>query len=125
MKLSYNGIAYEKPSLALDMTCGELKGKYRGQDWQYRYPHPIPRRHTKPPLTSRGVTQHILAERDSVNDCPVSLWEVQTVVTHELNQIHFENIRKSLEKRLQTAEKKGDIDLIQLLNREFEQLTAI
>jgi hypothetical protein len=124
MKLFYSGIAYEKPSLALDAHFGEIRGKDRSQNGQYHYPSPIPRLHFTPPLTYRGVTQHNLSQSEVGNACPMSLWEVQKVVTNELSQMHFENIRKSLEKRLQVAEERGDVDLIQLLNREFEQLVT-
>lgn len=125
MKLTYRGIAYEKPSFALDTELGDIKGRYRGQDWQCRYPKPIPRLHLKPPSTYRGSAQHIPAPAQRDETGLVSPWEAQKVITHELSQMHFENIRKSLEKRLQVAEEKGDIRLIRLLNQEFEQLAAI
>jgi hypothetical protein len=50
---------------------------------------------------------------------------MQSVVTSDLNQIHFANIRKSLEKRLKVAEAKGDASLFALLIREFEEYAAI
>jgi hypothetical protein len=37
MKLTYRGIAYEKPILSLEITDGEILGKYRGVSWQARH----------------------------------------------------------------------------------------
>lgn len=37
MKLCYRGIPYEKPILSLEITEGEILGKYRGASWQARH----------------------------------------------------------------------------------------
>ena len=37
MKLCYRGVPYEKPILSLEITDGEIVGKYRGVSWQARH----------------------------------------------------------------------------------------
>jgi hypothetical protein len=121
MSLSYRGIPYEKPSLALDTDLGEVKGKYRGQMWHQHYPRPIPQLLAKPAMTYRGV-----AIANTTNQaCPVPVRPLRKVVSNELGQVHFDNIRKSLEKRLAIAQAREDQSLVQLLEREYEQLMVL
>ena len=42
MKLTYRGANYEYDIPTVDMIEGEVAGKYRGQNWNYRYPRHIP-----------------------------------------------------------------------------------
>ncbi|PLZ30745.1 hypothetical protein CBP27_22845, partial [Fischerella thermalis WC542] len=42
MKLTYRGVDYESNPLAVEMTPGEMGGKYRGQQWRRHYPRHIP-----------------------------------------------------------------------------------
>src|SRR4028118_799230 len=42
MKLTYRGANYEYDIPTVDMMEGEVAGKYRGQNWNYRYPRHIP-----------------------------------------------------------------------------------
>jgi hypothetical protein len=128
MTLSYRGIQYDQPSLALDTTIGEIKGKYRGQDWHHHYPRPLPQRRIKPAMTYRGVP---LSDHPSFppvavgSTCPVSTRQAHKVVSNDLSRVHFNNIRKSLEKRLAIAQDRGDSSLIQLLESEYEQLRVL
>ena len=42
MQLTYRGANYEYDIPTVDMVEGEVAGKYRGQNWNYRYPRHIP-----------------------------------------------------------------------------------
>lgn len=127
MTLSYRGIQYDRPSLALDTTIGEIKGKYRGQDWHQHYPRPLPQCRTKLAMTYRGIplSDPSFPPVAVGRTCPVATRQAYKVVSNDLNRIHFNNIRKSLEKRLAVAQARGDIALIQLLESEYEQLRVL
>ena len=128
MILSPRNFTYQKPGLALDRALADNQNNYRGQTGQYHYPRPIPRFNSQIPLTVRSKSRFsppLSPLRAEERPCQAILWEIQSLVTSDLNQIHFANIRKSLEKRLQVAEAKGDASLFALLTREFEELTAV
>ena len=42
MKLTYRGANYEYDIPTVDMMEDDVGGKYRGQNWNYRYPRHIP-----------------------------------------------------------------------------------
>ncbi|MEG3976377.1 DUF4278 domain-containing protein, partial [Microcoleus sp. herbarium8] len=42
MQLTYRGANYEYDIPTVDTIQGQAAGKYRGQDWNYRYPRHIP-----------------------------------------------------------------------------------
>lgn len=53
----------------------------------------------------------------------INLKEAFYLASDELvKEIHIENLKQNLEKRLQTAKNKGDDRLVSLLKREFKQL---
>jgi hypothetical protein len=133
MRLSYRGIDYEKEIPILDANENQIGGKYRGQDWYYRYPRHIPQLKPKLYRQYRGTaysTYPIAKEGDSFapqwNETgiysSVAIFS-KTVVSDEVSQIHLENMRRNLERRLQAARKSGDENLIELLEQESQQLT--
>jgi len=122
MKLSYRGVNYDKAPSTLEVTEGEIGGMYRGQNWRYQYPRhiatPLPIHNLKyrgvpygsgqPIATTSAKTDIIRNEREQVLD--------------EWTNLHLENIRRSLEHRLQVAKANGDQNLIQLLEAESKQM---
>lgn len=133
MRLSYRGIDYEKEIPILETNENEIGGKYRGQDWSYRYPRHIPQLKPKLYRQYRGTaysTYPVAKEGDSFtpnwNETgiydSVALFS-KTIVSDEVSQIHLENMRRNLERRLQTARENGDENLIELLEKESKQLT--
>ena len=136
MKLSYRGISYETENSNIEFEHGETGGKYRGVNWQHRYPRHIV--HLKPKIYRqyRGVaysTCPILFTESQLhpavnnpakdNHCPV---KPQThLQKHTSSQIHWESMRKSLERRLAAAQTRGDKDLIDLLEKESRELSLL
>ena len=114
MKLGYRGVAYEYEPATIDMTEGEIGGKYRGQPWRCSYPRHIPVPHPPLDLKYRGVayrtnsrnTEHAIAATGNP----------------ELVETHLANIRRRLEHRLQVAKSTGDERLIRMLEAESRQL---
>ena len=133
MKLSYRGVDYEDEPLTLEVNEGEIGGKYRGQNWRYRYPRHIPHLQPKLHLQYRGVacstrpiskTEGNTVPRREVTAtfCPVPIGKQGKGVADEVAKMHWENIRQNLERRLQIAKASGDETLVNLLEKESEQL---
>ncbi|ELR99930.1 DUF4278 domain-containing protein [Gloeocapsa sp. PCC 73106] len=122
MKLSYRGINYEQESSSIEFELGELGGKYRGSNWHYRYPRHMV--HIKPKVYRqyRGV---------AYSSCPYTLVQESYCrftpktppVKNRSADIHWENMRRSLDRRLAVALEKGDTKLISLLEKESQQLS--
>lgn len=135
MKLTYRGVSYEAKPSTLEVTEGEVMGKYRGQSWHYQYPRHIPQIGGKPYLQYRGVAystsplplatsqgQHHLADKLEATACPVHLPKAKRVVHNDVSHVHLENMRRNLEYRLQVAQERGDHYLVNLLHQESQQL---
>ena len=133
-QLSYRGIGYDYENSNIEFDQGEIGGKYRGQSWKYRYPKHIV--HIKPkiyrqyrgvaystcptPLQESQVNQYSYHPAKD-NRCPVQ--PQKQLQKHTSAQIHWENMRKSLERRLETAQAKGDLNLVSLLEKECRELS--
>jgi hypothetical protein len=103
------------------MNEGEVGGKYRGQDWKYHYPRHIPQLQPKLYRQYRGVaySSHPSQTRETATiTCHVSRNEPSVIVSDEVSQVHLETIRRRLERRLEIALAKGDVELVHLLKQE-------
>jgi hypothetical protein len=127
MQLSYRGIPYQKTSLILEMTEGEIGGKYRGREFTYKYPKHIPQIKPQLDLQYFGVAYskiatpiekpELVVNHATHNICPVSIRK-QIKINDNFTQIHLENIKSNLERRIQVAKAKGDESLVNLLEQE-------
>lgn len=119
MKLCYRGVSYEREPLTLEVTEGEIVGKYRGQTWHYHYPRHVPPVQSKTHLTYRGL---------SYGACSVLPEELESMAQPSVKQIskvtktHLENIHRNIKHRVQIAQAKGDENLMHLLEEESKQL---
>jgi len=141
MKFTYRGVNYEKNSSALELTEGELGGKYRGADWNKRYLRHIPVPPNPTALKYRGAEYYLGDSIDAEammlrrryikredytatetknqvvpNACP------RHIIFQETSKTHHANIRQNLERRLEVAKAKGDEKLVRLLEAEAHQL---
>lgn len=143
MKLSYRGVSYEQDAPTIEVTEGEIVGKYRGQDCQVRYPRHIPVPGTVTNLKYRGTayctgralevetpkkTIQLTADRAALNrlldtDDQWFIDKSHNKNLDEVAKIHHDNIRRSLEHRLQVAKANGNQSLISQLEAESKQLT--
>ncbi len=125
MTLMYRGVDYERAFSPLEVTEGEIMGKYRGQDVNYRYPRHIPQLQCKPYRQYRGVKHgvgYMLDEVFASNACPVVHTKATKIVDESVDLVHLENIRRRLELRLQVAQERGDESLVHLLKQESKAL---
>jgi hypothetical protein len=133
MKLTYRGIGYDSEPQRFTLMEGEIGGKYRGNDWQVRYPRHIPVPATRHELTYRGA-QYQLGEPVSTPVAPVApkarqvrtLMDAQPAdkVMEEVAKLHRNNICRSLERRMQAARMLGNEDLMEQLQQESQELTC-
>lgn len=115
MKLGYRGVAYEYEPPTIDMTEGEIGGKYRGQPWRCSYPRHIPVPQPTLDLKYRGVAYRTNTQQPAI---PAT----SSRTSPELAETHLANIRRRLEHRLQVAKNSGDEKLIRMLEAESRQL---
>jgi hypothetical protein len=140
MKLSYRGASYEYTPPTLEVTEGEIIGRYRGQ---------ILRRHTArnaPPqpiveLKYRGVSYYTdrsggvntaVRPQAKVNAVtPTTAPAAKAAITapsalrrakEEWLQVHRSNLRQNLERRLQVAKERGDQNLVNQLESELQYI---
>jgi hypothetical protein len=135
MQLTYRGIDYEPETTFLDITEGEVAGKYRGQPWCYHYPRHIPDLEPKLGLQYRGIhyskrpvvqsphlsQTHIPAVTANTELPSPQHFTTQTVAT-EAGQAHLESMRRNLERRLSVARHQGNDQLVSMLEKEYQEL---
>lgn len=139
MKLTYRGLSYDCDPPSIDMMEGGIGGMYRGCSWQVRYPRHIPMPQPVQDLKYRGVAYRTgeTAESGVPVSVPVSVpaakpTPVRTAPTYVRNRafkkevatIHFANLCRNLERRMQAAESRGDETLVKLLEKESKELTC-
>ena len=123
MKLTYRGANYEYDIPTVDMIEGEVAGKYRGQNWNYRYPRhiPTPNKYGGRNYTTKRDSQ--AGDRDvATASAPAAVESYPTVV--EVAQVHRANICNILDRRQQAAKAKGDERLLRLLELEWQQMAC-
>ncbi|HSF76311.1 MAG TPA: DUF4278 domain-containing protein, partial [Microcoleus sp.] len=121
MKLTYRGSNYEYDIPTVDMIEGEVAGKYRGQNWNYRYPRHIP--HPK----KYGGTNHTKKRDAQTGDRDVAAASASATVEYyptvvEVAQVHRANLCNILDRRKQAAKANGDERLLRLLEIESRQM---
>jgi len=129
MKLSYRCVSYEYENSNIEFDQGETGGKYRGREWHCRYPKHM--FHLKPKIYRqyRGVaysTCPTTLSNSMVHPVMKNYCQVEPQVQmqkHTSDQIHWENMRKSLERRIAAAQARGDLELIHLLEKESRELS--
>ncbi|MEG4170776.1 MULTISPECIES: DUF4278 domain-containing protein [unclassified Microcoleus] len=123
MKLTYRGSNYEYDIPTVDMVEGEVAGKYRGQNWNYRYPRhiPNPKKYGGPNYTKKRDAQAGDGNVAAAN-APGAVKSYPTVM--EVAQVHRANLCNILDRRKQAAKAKGDETLLRLLEIESRQMVC-
>lgn len=124
MKLTYRGANYEYDIPTVDMIEGEVAGKYRGQDWNYRYP-----RHLAVPKKYGGINsttkRDFQAQQQVTTVGAASCAAVESAPTAaNLAQVHRAHICSILDRRKQVAAANGDRRLLRLLEIEWQQMAC-
>ena len=136
MKLTYRGVSYECVPASLEVEERDIVGKYRGQATRQ---HQVAKDFKRPEMESmllhyRGSAyqvQHMAlpamaTEKARVQapaaSCPVKLPQLAALMARDVRQVHIENMRRSLDSRLRSAQEKGDQHLVGLLRQESQKL---
>lgn len=137
MKFTYRGTHYERePITLLEVTEGEIGGKYRGQNWRTQYPRHIPHIQPKVHLIYRGVsysTRPVIKSSETVATPQVAIANDSTTpaankpekVLDEVSKAHLESLHRNLEHRLQVAKASGNEDLVHQLEDESKHLLQV
>jgi hypothetical protein len=130
MKLSYRGASYEYNLPVLEVTEGEILGKYRGVDWRCHTVQEMPVPQPSHAFKYRGVPYG----NQAGNAVPTTTAQVPTIQiassieipdtlpAKEIARVHHANLRRNLERRLQAAQQRGDLNLVRMLEAESREL---
>ena len=123
MQLTYRGANYEYDIPTVDMVEGEVAGKYRGQNWNYRYPRhiPVPKKYGGTNHTAKRDFQAGSRDAAAVS-APAAVKSSPTFA--EVAQVHRVHICNILDRRQQVAAAKGDERLLRLLEIEWKQMAC-
>ncbi|MBO9999816.1 MAG: DUF4278 domain-containing protein [Cyanobacteria bacterium SID2] len=127
MKLCYRGVRYEHTPPTLEMTESEILTKYRGQAYAVRYPRHMMIPQVAAEFKYRGVPYRTteMGSLEAVDRPSIPKPATQTdVALVESARIHRENLCKRLSERIAAAKARGDANLLQILERESEQLVC-
>ncbi|HBK96797.1 MAG TPA: hypothetical protein DD001_05405, partial [Microcoleaceae bacterium UBA10368] len=106
MKLSYRGSNYDYDIPTVDMIEGEVAGKYRGHNWNYRYP-----RHLRGSQQAQDWQQRDRDRLKHTNRSPKADEDVAAVrsalTVEDIVKVHRANICNILDRRLQAAKARG------------------
>ncbi|MEB3226219.1 MAG: DUF4278 domain-containing protein [Synechococcus sp.] len=136
MKLTYRGVSYDYHPATLEVTEGDIVGCYRGQAIRR---HCVAQTVERPDVESillhyRGGTYGLLQPvlkaatqpqaKTTVAAATIQDPQLSKLMGREARRIHLENMRRSLERRLQTAQARGDEHLVNLLKQESNALPS-
>lgn len=135
MKLCYRGVSYDYTPPILEVTESEMLGQYRGRSLNFSYVKHVPFPQSEANLKYRGATYHTTryGEIEAVVQVRQSPQEVQfqpvfdsmaaarRSLLQEAAEMHQANIKRSLERRMQVAQAKGDERLLRQLQDEMHQ----
>lgn len=134
MKLTYRGVPYEQTPVNLEVTEGDILGRYRGQavhshllatslerpEVESTLLHYRGHGYRKLQATVQGAVATV--HQAPAASCPIPLSKLAKLMPQDVRQVHIENMRHSLEERIKAAQARGDEHLINLLQRESNQL---
>lgn len=128
--MKYRGIQYKSETSLLEMKESDIIGKYRGSNWNYKLPKHIPQLQPKPFLTYRGVaystcpnaTFTTIDNENSLTTIAPHSRIANTVEEYNLEQVHLHNLKQNLERRIKVAQNSHNDCLLEMLQRESQQL---
>jgi hypothetical protein len=126
MKLCYRGVEYDYTPPVLEVSESEMLGHYRGRPLRFSYVKHIPFPQPEADLTYRGAGYHTNRQGAveavvQINKAPQepqfkpvfdSMAAARRGLLQEAARVHQDNIRRSLEHRMQVAQSRGDTVLV-------------
>lgn len=123
MRLSYRGVSYEYSPPTLEVTEGEIQGKYRGTPWKCHTlaEVPVPRSPQASENPKSVYSQQDFSQIEQTQPSQSQPICLTFNVLQQLKRIHKANIDRSLEHRMQVAIDRGDKQLLQVLESELRE----
>lgn len=135
MKLCYRGVEYDYTPPVLEVSESEMLGQYRGRPLHFSYVKHVPFPQSQASLKYRGVPYCTTRSGEieavaQVNKAPQepqfkpvfdSMAAARRTLLQEAAQVHKANMKRSLERRLEVAQSKGDEMLVRQLQDEMHQ----
>jgi hypothetical protein len=118
MEFSYPGIRYEEDRHPLDTIEGHTTGQFSGSNGKLRYP-----RHIPVPQLLRSMRERVLINHTGTESVKKANSASRLALHEEPAKIHYKNLCRNIERRLEVARSQGNQKLIQLLEAEFEQVS--
>ena len=124
MRSSYCGINRE--DLSLDISRGEIDARHKETGWGYDYPRHLSQKSQFCKQDHNQSPKHRLTAKTKINPTRTEPYLVPVggrdpIAADEIKQIHLDNLRRSLERRLQVATSRNSY-LAKLLEDESSHL---
>jgi hypothetical protein len=136
--MKYRGNQYKSETSLLEMKESDIIGKYRGSNVYGKLPRHIPQLLPKLGLNYRGVSYSTCPnatplfypqETSSTMTQSYSIALHTTIllpVSHQkLEEVHLENLRRNLDRRMLIAQAAHNNYLLEMLRKESQQLLAM
>lgn len=135
MKLCYRGVQYDYTPPVLEVSESEMLGHYRGRPLHFSYVRHIPFPQPEADLKYRGRAYHTTRQGQieavvEVKKAPQapqfkpvfdSMAAARRSLLQEATTMHQTSMKRSLERRMQVAQAKGDEQLLRQLEDEMHQ----
>jgi hypothetical protein len=132
MKMCYRGVEYDYTPPALEVTESEILGQYRGRTLRFSYAKHIPFPQPVAELKFRGSVYRTDAQgavspaeptlrNQKASDAHSSMAQARRQLLQESARIHQDNIRRTLEQRIEAARSRGNNNLLRQLEEELHQ----
>lgn len=128
--MKYRGNVYKSENNFLEVKETDVVGgKYRGCEWNHKLPRHVTQLRPKLGLQYRGVSYCTNPVVTPTSNIPVSVdlhSELKTYSKHHnLHDIHLENIRRNLERRMKAAQAENNESLLLMLKKESLELELV
>ncbi|WP_231937559.1 DUF4278 domain-containing protein [Geminocystis sp. NIES-3709] len=127
--MKYRSNQYQSETSLLEMKESDIIGKYRGCQWNYKLPRHIPQLRPKLGLNYRGVSYStcpnalpIMSGENLVTTIENYSNTSSKVYHYKLEDVHLQNLRRNLERRMKVAEENHNDYLLQMLRKESQEL---
>lgn len=121
MNLNYRGVPFEYEVPEEDVTVHAVDGLYRGLPFSKVVTREDDLSSVPFDLSFRGVTYHRVAQPAVAEPRPVATADVSLFASQILDEVadlHQKNILERLQRRIQSAEARGDETLVHQLEAE-------
>lgn len=128
--MKYRGNVYKSENNFLEVKETDvIAGKYRGCEWNHKLPRHIPQLRPKLGLQYRGISYCHNPLIASPTKVPLSLGADYSITTtpkhHNLHDIHLQNMRRNLDRRIKVAQQENNENLLLMLKKESLELELV